>query len=41
VELGKVLAGDILSEINSGLSAVNHDSSTIALIERYKMSSFK
>jgi glucose-6-phosphate isomerase len=39
VELGKVLAGDILGEINSSLSSGNHDSSTTALIERYKMSS--
>tara|TARA_B100000795_G_scaffold62798_1_gene42299 strand:+ start:25527 stop:27152 length:1626 start_codon:yes stop_codon:yes gene_type:complete len=41
VELGKVLAGDILGEINSNLSSSNHDSSTNALIERYKMRSFK
>ena len=39
VELGKVLAGDILSEINSSLNSGNHDASTTALIERYKMSS--
>jgi len=39
VELGKVLAGDILGEINYSLSSGNHDSSTTALIERYKMSS--
>ncbi|MEJ6681642.1 MAG: glucose-6-phosphate isomerase [Flavobacteriales bacterium] len=39
VELGKVLAGEILSEINSNTNSGNHDSSTCALIERYKITS--
>jgi len=41
VELGKVLAGDILNEIKSTLSTEKHDSSTLALIDRYKVTSSK
>jgi glucose-6-phosphate isomerase len=36
VELGKVLAGRIVPELGSGESALGHDSSTNALIRRYR-----
>jgi glucose-6-phosphate isomerase len=37
VELGKVLAGRIIPELRAG-GALQHDSSTNALIERYRRS---
>ncbi|MBR4945909.1 MAG: glucose-6-phosphate isomerase [Kiritimatiellae bacterium] len=36
VELGKVLAGKILKELTDTTAPLNHDSSTNALIERYR-----
>jgi glucose-6-phosphate isomerase len=36
VELGKVLAGRILPELGPGGSELGHDSSTNALIRRYR-----
>ena len=36
VQLGKVLAANILSAINSSEGAAGHDSSTAALVERYR-----
>jgi glucose-6-phosphate isomerase len=36
VELGKALAGRIVPELGSGEAALGHDSSTNALIRRYR-----
>ena len=36
VELGKVLAGRIIPELGAGEPALGHDSSTNALIRRYR-----
>jgi glucose-6-phosphate isomerase len=36
VELGKVLAGNILNELGGQTSSAGHDASTAALIARYR-----